>query len=446
MFEPGTVIAGKYVIERTLGEGGMGVVVQARHQQLDQKVALKFMHASSELPPDAVTRFTREARAVAKLRGENVARVLDVDTLPDGTPYIVMEYLEGRDLSDHLDETVVSPAEAVDYVLQACVGLAEAHAQGIVHRDLKPANLFLTSAPDGAPLVKILDFGISKLRSEEDPATSTTRTGTVMGSPLYMPPEQARSAKDVDARADIWSLGAVLYKLLTRKPPFVADNVADLFADILYKPHVPASTHANVPTGLDAVLDRCLAKQPADRFANLAELAVALGPYASADGPSLIGRVLRLTGDPRAPQPSLHQISDSDLKATVPDPHVAGGSTESPLSVTNQKKPARAFWALGVGVLGALAVGTVLVLRSRTPEPEPAPAAPAVAAESPEPVVAPTPTRAVSIAKEPDAAAPIASEKPPAPKPVAAPRERPKPAPPPPPKPTAPADPFGTMQ
>jgi serine/threonine-protein kinase len=471
MFDPGRLIAGKYRIERTLGEGGMGVVVLAKHLQLDQSVALKFMHTKTGLPPEAVTRFLREARAVAKLRGEHVARVLDVDTLADGTPYIVMEYLEGRDLATRLDEGPVPPMEAVDYVIQTCVGLAEAHAQGIVHRDLKPANLFLTRTPDGTPLVKVLDFGVSKLRADEDGQTSTTRTGTVMGSPLFMPPEQARSSKDVDGRADIWSLGAVLYKLITQRPPFLADNMADLFAEILHRPHVPITEHApDVSPGLAAVIDRCLAKLPSDRYATLGDLALALGPFASADGQHLVPRVLRLSGDARASDPNAHRFSDPELKiATVadgPSPVLAasGGSTEAPLSVTQDKKPARTLWLVGAAIaaVATVAMAFVFVAPGLRPAPEPDLGTPGETASAPLPA-APVASTGVTPATEPAAEpAPSAAAAPPAPDAGAIAKSRtepivrrPAPAPAAAPAPSAPApkpspkpgdDPFGTMQ
>jgi len=477
MFQVGDLIAGKYRIERPLGEGGMGVVVLARHEQLDQLVAIKCMHVRPGLPDDAVTRFLREARAVAKLRGENVARVIDVDTLEDGTPYIVMEYLEGRDLSDVLDATAIAVPDAVDYVLQACVALAEAHAQGIVHRDLKPANLFLTHKPDGSPLVKVLDFGVSKLRAEDDPASPTTRTGTIMGSPLYMPPEQARSSKDVDHRADIWALGAVLYKLLSRQPPFNADNVADLFVKILYEPHPPLSSICTSPPELDAVVDRCLAKKPGDRFQSLGDLAVALGPFASPDGARLVTSVLRLSGDARATQVgqrgSLPGDSAPPGQTTAPIAHAisasVGGGTQHSLAVTDRRKPSKTPWFVGVaGAVVLLAGASALIVANATrrsadsstalgssaaaspstgeaPPPEPA------ASASAAPAVAPSVS--ASAAPEPSASAPPAPEKQPtaaktAPKPAA--RPAPKPAKPepakPPAKPAKPDDPFGTMQ
>src|SRR5262249_17959342 len=183
-------------VDRILGVGGMGVVVAATHLQLGQPVALKFMLAEALAQPEAAERFLREARAAVRLRSQHVARILDVGTLETGAPYIVMELLEGMDLAQLLERRPLPPQAAVDYVLQACEAIAEAHANGIVHRDLKPANLFLARTPTGAPLVKVLDFGIAKAHDPQ--LASVTQTSAVFGSPAYMSPEQLRSAKNVD--------------------------------------------------------------------------------------------------------------------------------------------------------------------------------------------------------------------------------------------------------
>src|SRR5262249_29408438 len=202
----GDVLAGKYRVERVLGRGGMGVVVQAMHVQLEQRVAIKFLLPQTVSNPDAVTRFAREARAASKIQGEHVARVLDVGTLESGAPFMVMEYLEGQDLSQLLESRgLLHVDEAIDYILQACEALAEAHAAGIVHRDLKPANMYLTKRADGSPIVKVLDFGISKVIAKDSSDASMTRTSALMGSPVYMSPEQMKATRNVDARADIWA-------------------------------------------------------------------------------------------------------------------------------------------------------------------------------------------------------------------------------------------------
>ncbi len=278
------MLAGKYRIERIIGRGGMGVVLAARHVQLEQQVALKFM-TGEMADEEAKNRFLREAQAAVRLRGEHVARVWDVGTLEDGAQYIVMEYLEGRDLSAILTERrVFAPSEAVDYVLQACVAMAEAHARGIIHRDLKPGNLFLTTRPDGTPLIKVLDFGVSKMTKSGIPASATT-TAAFMGSPAYMSPEQMKSAKHVGPQADIWSLGAILYELMSGELPFAAESVPEICAKVIGEPPDPLRVHApNVPTSLEDVILHCLAKDPQNRYGNVGELASALLPYASLTG------------------------------------------------------------------------------------------------------------------------------------------------------------------
>src|SRR4051812_29611172 len=206
----GDVLAGKYRVDKILGAGGMGVVVAAHHVQLDERVAIKFLLPEALGNAEAVARFAREARAAVKIKSEHVARVIDVGTLETGAPYMVMEYLEGGDLSQVLASRGPLPVEeAVEYVLQACEAIAHAHALGIVHRDLKPANLFLIRRPDGTNAIKVLDFGISKVMPGKSASSDNamTRTRTVMGSPLYMSPEQMASTRDVDGRTDLWALG-----------------------------------------------------------------------------------------------------------------------------------------------------------------------------------------------------------------------------------------------
>src|SRR5258706_2580107 len=202
----GEILAGKYRVERVLGVGGMGVVVAATHIQLEERVAIKFLIKDALASGEAVARFAREARAAVKIKSEHVARVIDVGTLETGAPYMVMEYLEGGDLSQVLQSRGSLPMEeAVEYVLQACEAIAHAHVLGIVHRDLKPANLFLIRRPDGTNAIKVVDFGISKVMPGKGSSSDNamTRTRAVMGSPLYMSPEQMTSTRDVDGRTDI---------------------------------------------------------------------------------------------------------------------------------------------------------------------------------------------------------------------------------------------------
>src|SRR3954454_18638740 len=216
----GRVLAGKYRIERVLGRGGMGVVVAAHHIHLDEKVAIKFLLPEAVANAEVLGRFVREARAAVRIKSEHVARVSDVGTLEGGEPYMVMEYLEGSDLAEWLLQRGALPVEqAVEFLLQASEAIAEAHALGIVHRDLKPANLFVVRRADGLLSIKVLDFGISKVTDASMAAGAATSTLALMGSPLYMSPEQMESARTADARSDIWSLGVILYELLTGACP-----------------------------------------------------------------------------------------------------------------------------------------------------------------------------------------------------------------------------------
>ncbi|MDI1482671.1 serine/threonine-protein kinase [Polyangium sp. y55x31] len=276
----GEILAGKYRVERLLGMGGMGVVVAATHLELRDERAIKLVR--SELThPQIIERFFREARLVVKLRSEHVAQVYDIGRLPSGAPFMVMELLQGDDLSALLKKRGTLPVhEAVLYVMQACDALAEAHGRGIVHRDLKPANLFLTHREDGSPCIKVLDFGVSKY-VPEDGESEMTSNGDIMGSPLYMAPEQMRAAREVDARADIWALGAILYKLLTGRAPFQRATTPEICMAVLGSEMapLPSSIHAGIPSGLEAVIMRCLCKDVDSRFPRAVDLKAALSPY-----------------------------------------------------------------------------------------------------------------------------------------------------------------------
>jgi serine/threonine protein kinase len=301
--QPGQILAGKYRVERVLGEGGMGVVLAAHHLHLDKRVALKFLRPEVAANRELVARFSNEARSAGKIQSEHVAKVLDVGVLDDGSPYMVMEYLEGTDLSGLIRQRGSLPGpEAIEYVLQACEALAEAHVAGIVHRDLKPANLFLTRRADGSPSVKVLDFGISKAALSNDPAgQALTQTSAVLGSPSYMAPEQLKSARQVDARTDIWALGIILHELMTGEVAFRADTVPELYVSILQA--APTSLRARLPgapPALEAVLLRCLEKDPARRFASVGELALALAEFAPSRAQPSVERIARITGAVRA--------------------------------------------------------------------------------------------------------------------------------------------------
>ena len=388
-FSIGTIVSGKYRIERVLGRGGMGMVVAAWHLDLDQRVALKFILADVARRPTLVERFMREARAARRLRGEHVAKVVDVAKLETGLPYIVMELLDGRDLRSVLAEGGALPAPlAVDYVLQAIDAVAEAHRCGIVHRDLKPANLFLASRPEGDEVIKLLDFGISKTKdvleaSGDDEAI--TGTSAFLGSPAYASPEQCRTPRDVDARTDIWALGAILYELLTGGRVFSAPSQAEMVAAVLMDEPLPVRASApHVAPGLEAAVFRCLRKNREERFASVAALAVAIAPFGTGQWNRCVERAVRLLGQPppAAPFPAMAAANVSSAVTT-------GGAGPRPAAVA---------FAISAGVVVAisLAVGAALIFGRGAPAPtipsaEPRASATSVARDMPFPHPNPPP-------------------------------------------------------
>jgi serine/threonine-protein kinase len=295
--QPGSVLLGKYRVDRVIGVGGMGAVIGARHLQLDERVAIKFLLPEMLQHEEVVQRFLREARAAIKIRSEHCVRVLDVGTLENGAPYMVMEFLEGQDLAAIGEQHKQLPIpDVIDWVLQASEALAEAHAIGIVHRDLKPANLFLTRRADGTPSVKVLDFGISKQAATGADA-GVTKTQAVLGSPRYMSPEQMRSTKDVDARADVWALGAVVHELIAGVPPFDAETMTALCAAILQdNPKPMGASRPDVSPDLEAAVQGALVKDRDRRYANVAQLAAALAPFGSSVARTSAERIARVLG------------------------------------------------------------------------------------------------------------------------------------------------------
>ena len=438
---PGDVIAGKYRIVRSIGEGGMGHVFEAAHVRMGGRVAIKVLKPAASQSPEVMTRFDREARAAGRLRGRHVARVIDVDVTPDRLPYMVMEYLEGHDLQTELDGRRTFPVEeAIDYVLQACAGIAEAHDIGIVHRDLKPSNLFLCDESDRR-LVKILDFGISKILDEASKLTSTELT---IGTPLYMSPEQVRSARTVDARTDVWALGIILYELLTGRPPWVGSGPS-VAAAIVTDPVPPLSEFRNdVPPGVEAAVQRALAKKVDERFPDVRALANALMPFC--ESPSSLGRA-SLESAMRAAQsgvalvsagmrtPSLGhaptvlsmapEASASSAAESPPSDRRKAGHTTAGWSTASGKRAAQRSRflfgaALAVAVTAvAIAVSLVVLVRSTRGHAKPEPSAlaapsPTIAVDPPPtlpPSAAPVDTAPVGVASAMASAAPSATGK-----------------------------------
>jgi serine/threonine protein kinase len=356
--QEGDVIAGKYRVDRILGRGGMGIVVAARHIQLDEKVALKFLLPAALSNPEALGRFAREARAAVKIKSEHVARIIDIGELENGLPYMVMEYLEGSDLSTWLaGRGPLEVEQAVAFLLQACEALAEAHALGIVHRDLKPSNLFLATRPSGPPIVKVLDFGISKSAFSASQGPITTTSG-IIGSPLYMSPEQMHSSRTIDGRSDIWALGVVLYELLARKPPFPGKSLPELITSVLHRePDSLCAARSDVSPAFEKAVNRCLAKDPVDRFANVGEMAAALAPFGPPRCDVSVERITHVLGlgGARSPAASLTPVENSITLKSVAHPPVAStvlGATTPPAGATPARPvPPEALLASGIASL-----------------------------------------------------------------------------------------------
>jgi serine/threonine-protein kinase len=403
----GDHIDGKYVVEAVLGTGGMGMVVRATHVDLNKQIALKFLLADAVQRPDAVERFLREARAVRKLRSEHVVRVLDVGRLTgSGLPYIAMELLEGEDLDRVLRARGPLPFdEACTWIIHACEALAEAHAQGIVHRDLKPGNLFL-ARQQGNLMVKVLDFGIAKTA---DTQVSRTRTAAVVGSVLYMSPEQMRSAKKVDPRSDIWSLGVTLFELLGGHPPFDAEDVPALILSVTSDP--PRSLRElrpDIPPALEQVVLRCLEKAPDVRISSAGELAMALVPFAKAEALTIAQRAVQRGGPVAPPPPVSSSTGDASAKpapglaaAAVSAPRVTDASWGATGSRASRSKTSMTP-LLTVGIVlicAAIGVTGLFLWRSHLPEATVLPKGPASESAT-LPLSAPQPSTPLAVTAE----------------------------------------------
>jgi serine/threonine-protein kinase len=384
-FNEGDVIAGKYRVERCLGEGGMGAVLAARHMALGQRVAIKVMHPELAANEQAVLRFTREGQAAARLQSMHVTRVLDVGQLESGAPYLVMEYLDGKDLSAVLQARGPMPlADVAGYLLQAGEALVEAHAAGIVHRDLKPANLFLTADAYGQACIKVLDFGISKLSSDAagmpGSAVAMTATSVVMGSPLYMPPEQMRSTRDADARSDVWALGVILYELLTARPAWTGETLSEVCVRVATDPAPSVrSSRTDLPPGIDVIIARCLQKDPTQRYQQVIDFMQALAPFA---GPEQRQIVLRLQNLPRGAAASLGQALAGQNKSAAassraslanqpgvapPEPAGTGVAWGSQTHVSPTGRSRALKWGSAAVIITALAAASVYWKATRAP-------------------------------------------------------------------------------
>jgi serine/threonine protein kinase len=420
----GDIVAGKYRIDGVLGTGAMGIVVVACHLLLGEKVAIKFLLPQSLGNGDAVARFLREAQTAVRIKNEHIAHVFDVATLEDGTPFIVMEYLEGSDLAAFLQQSgPLSVEQAVEFILQACEAIAEAHELGIVHRDLKPANLFVIRRADGLLSIKVLDFGISKNLSESKPALPVAMTDTmvVMGSPAYMSPEQMESARKVDVQTDVWALGAILCELLTGRIPFDGQSLPEVYTKIVSHPQPSIREWApSLPVGLEDVILKCLRTNRSLRYRDVGDLAAALSEFAPKRAAASVDRIARtlearksaassdalaLPGwSPASPrnlaamaEKTLHSWGDHPAPATIP----SAPRRALLLHLVHLARPARLALA-GVGLVLVVAA-SIFAARPRlhtdnaaTASPAPAsaslPAAPGAHADDSVPTAAPAPT------------------------------------------------------
>jgi serine/threonine-protein kinase len=410
----GETFAGKYRIDRVLGSGATGVVFAATHLRLGERVAIKMLLPEWRDEPMLAERFAREGRASAAIRSEHSVRILDVDEC-DGRPYLVLEYLEGKDLRALVAELgTLSVVSAIDFVLQACEAIAEAHVLGAIHRDLKPANLFLTHRSDGSPCVKVLDFGISKVGSRAARTSGFHPLGAHarLGSPHYMSPEQMMSADDVDVRTDIWSLGAIVHELLAGSPPFDGETITVLCARVAVDPP-PALTRIrrDVPRQLEAVVLRCLEKDPSRRYANVAELSRALSEFGSPAALASAEKISRVVEGgierghvslERDSQSMSREVSSADLPRPMRRP--IGGYALAAVAVLALVggagwKVAKQAGAIRAAVYEASTAASV----PPTTEVAPLPTPPSIASTTGALVPTPTPTT-VAPAAEPHAA------------------------------------------
>jgi serine/threonine protein kinase len=396
---PGEVVGGKYRLTRFLAAGGMGSVYEAQHTVVKRRVAVKFLRADLAVERASLSRFQREAQAAGALESEHIAAALDFGIAGDGSPFIVMEYLVGESLSSLLErEGRLAPGRAADLVAQACRGVETAHASGIVHRDLKPHNLFVSRREDGTDLVKILDFGVAKLEAE-DQGAGTTRTGTVLGTPAYMSPEQARGDKVIDHRSDVYSLGAILYELLSGDKPHPGDSPNAILYHIATHAPVPLSgVVPDLPQGLVETIERAIAREPSDRQPSAAALAEELRAFAVREvhpAPKL---------EPSSPVAS--EGSQPTLLASGQAPSLAVSAVDTARPSAPGKRRSALATAIGWGAVGA-AVAVAIGWASRQGN-DPASLSPVLEGTSAAPAGAPSvsppsPRKADSAPAEPPA-------------------------------------------
>ncbi|HVJ21454.1 MAG TPA: serine/threonine-protein kinase, partial [Polyangiaceae bacterium] len=426
-----TLVAGKYRLSRLLGRGGMGSVWEGVHSTLGTRVAVKFIESEHVNSPEARQRFENEARAAATLKSKHVVEVYDHGVMDDGRPFIVMEFLEGEPLDKRLDRVGrLHPKDTARIVNQVSRALAKAHAAKIVHRDLKPENIFLVwDDEDGADIAKVVDFGIAKFtNASASGSSSATRTGSVLGTPYYMSPEQARGLRSVDARSDLWSMGVIAYRCVVGSLPFEGEAIGDLLVKLCTAPiPVPSQVAPDVPPGFDAWLHKALMREPEHRFQSAQELAQSLA--------AVCGLSVR-TGEMAIMPPSMQSgpysaivnSATTPLSANLQAAQVTGMPVSSTSSTqTSSKSKTGAILAGMFGALVVLAVGGLVVAKVlKTPPAAETTAAalPTTPTPAPLPIVAANPTAQPKtdqttevVAAPPPSAAPAASSAAPAPSP-----------------------------
>jgi eukaryotic-like serine/threonine-protein kinase len=363
--QSGQVVGGRYRIDDIIGAGAMGFVVSAWHLELDQAVALKVLNPDVFEKEEALQRFRREVRAAARIRSEHVCRVNDVGTLDTGEPFMVMELLHGNNLEEELHRRRVLPVEeAIRYMLEAVEAVAEAHAAGIIHRDLKPANLFVARRADRSRLIKVLDFGISKSMADSQKSDmSLTKTGVIIGSPLYMSPEQMRSTKDADVRSDVWSLGAILFQLITGRPPYMGETIPELCSQLFSADAPPVSTVSltqGLPPALDVVVARALARDPARRYQSVADFGEALLDFAPPQSRVHVERARRVLSTDSEPPGSMYPARTQPGAPTIIEASVSNVAPGRTTARPRSRKLAAVLLVIGV----CLGVGVVIAQKA----------------------------------------------------------------------------------
>lgn len=371
----GDIIDAKYRIIRLIGEGGMGAVYEGENMRIHRRVAIKVLHAGIAQTGEAIARFEREAQAAGRIGSEHIVEVLDLGTLPAGDRYMVMEFMDGDSLSARISTRArLSPVEVYPIMHQLLEALAAAHGAGIIHRDLKPDNVYLLKSRGGtADFVKLLDFGISKFNQlSGDSSFSMTRTGAVMGTPYYMAPEQAKGARDLDHRVDLYAAGVILYEAITGEVPFNADTFNELLFKIVLETARPVE---QVVSGIDptfaAIVNKSMAREPAQRFQSAREFQQALEQWAAGDGPQLAASLnvsARAVGGPRPPMPRTDYgaIGTGQHPAAPAQPHTLGTGTPGTWGNTGGVGPAPKKRHTGLfvalGVMGVVVVGGATAL------------------------------------------------------------------------------------